>query len=70
MNGISLQEAISLNEFYLLESQFITEEAFIWNKILEQALEQKLILKGDSCEYIWTFSLSRRTCVLNISLPF
>lgn len=42
MNHISLQEAISLNGFYLMEPQCISDwvKTFNWSKILKLALEQ------------------------------
>lgn len=48
MNHISLQEAISLNEFYLMESHCISDwvKPFHRNGTLKLALEQNLNPQG------------------------
>jgi hypothetical protein len=47
-NQVSFQEAISLNEFYLLVFQFIIwAKAFIWTKTLKLVLGQNLPPWGD-----------------------
>lgn len=71
MNHISLQEEISLNELYLLESQFITDQvkAFIWNKTPKLALEQNLNPEGRQLWiYLELLSLREGLCSEHLSL--